>query len=82
MGKPCAIDLRVAGSSPAGQLLTYFRNVFPVFTKTLCRHSSLVPRSASKLSYPNWGVAHTGLRLPCTTSAETDKKSILSNLCL
>ena len=48
MGKSCAIDLRVAGSSPAGQLMIYFRNVFPVLTKTLCRHSSLVPRSHIK----------------------------------
>ena len=42
VGKSCAIDLRVAGSNPAGQLLIYFHNVFPVLTKTLCRHSSLV----------------------------------------
>ena len=48
MGKSCAIDLRVAGSSPAGQLLIYFHNVFPVLRKTLCRHSSLVPRSGIK----------------------------------
>ena len=39
---------RVAGSNPAGQLLIYFHNVFPVLTKTLCRHSSLVPRSRIK----------------------------------
>ena len=28
MGKSSAIDLRVAGSNPAGQLLIYFHNVF------------------------------------------------------
>ena len=38
MGKSCAIDLRVAASSPDGQLLIYFQNVFRVLTKTLCRH--------------------------------------------
>ena len=64
MGKSCVIDLRVAGSSPAGQLLIYFHNVFPVLTKTICRHSSLVPRPASKLSRANRGVAHPGLRPP------------------
>ena len=32
----------IAGSNPAGQLLIYFHNVFPVLTKTLFRHSSLV----------------------------------------
>ena len=48
MGKSCAIDLRVAGSNPAGQLLIYFHNVFLAFTKTLCRHSSLVPKSRIK----------------------------------
>ena len=48
MGKSCAIDLRVTGSNPAGQLLIYFCNVFPVPTRTLCRHSSLVPRSRIK----------------------------------
>ena len=48
MGKSCTIDLRVAGSSPAGQLLIYFHNVFPVLTKILCGHSSLVPRSRIK----------------------------------
>ena len=37
------IDLRVAGLNPAGQLLIYFHNVFPVLTKTLCRHGSLFP---------------------------------------
>ena len=42
------IDLRVAGSNPDGQLLIYFHNVFPVLTKTLCRHVSLVPRSRIK----------------------------------
>ena len=35
MGKSCAVDLRVAGSNLAGQLLIYFHNVFPVLTKTL-----------------------------------------------
>ena len=35
MRKSCAIDLRVAGLSPAWQLLIYFHNVFPVLTKTL-----------------------------------------------
>ena len=48
VGKSCAIDLRVAGSNPAGQLLIYFDNVFPVLTKALCRTSSLVPRSRIK----------------------------------
>ena len=48
MGKSCAINLRVAGSSPAGQLLIYFHNVSPVLTKTLCGHSSLVPRPRIK----------------------------------
>ena len=48
MGQSCTIDLRVAGSNPAGQLLIYFHNLFPVLTKTLCRHSSLVPRSRIK----------------------------------
>ena len=43
------IDLRVAGSNPAGQLLIYFHNVFPVLTNTLCRHASLVPRSRIKV---------------------------------
>ena len=33
MGKSCTIDMRVAGSNPAGQLLIYFHNVFPVLTK-------------------------------------------------
>ena len=33
MGKSCAIDLRVAGSSPAGQLLIYFHNVFQFLQK-------------------------------------------------
>ena len=42
------IDLRVAGSNLAGQLLIYFHNVFPVLTKTLCRHASLAPRSGIK----------------------------------
>ena len=42
------IDLKVAGSNPAGQLLIYFHNVFPVLTKTLCRHASLVPTSCIK----------------------------------
>ena len=48
MGKSCAVDLRVAGSSPPGQLLIFFHNVFSVLTKTLYRHSSLVPRSLIK----------------------------------
>ena len=48
MGKSCAIDLMVADSSPAGQLLIYFHNVFPVLTKTLCQHLSLVPKSRIK----------------------------------
>ena len=47
-GNLVLIDLRVAGSNPAGQLLIYFHNVFPVLTKTLCRHSNLVPRSRIK----------------------------------
>ena len=34
MGKSCVIDLRVTGSNPAGLLLIYFHNVFPVLTKT------------------------------------------------
>ena len=42
------LDLRVAGSNPAGQLLIYFRNVFLVLTKLQCRHTSLVPRSRIK----------------------------------
>ena len=42
------INLRVAGSNPAGQLLIYVHNVFPVLTETLCRHVSLVPRSRIK----------------------------------
>ena len=42
------IDPRVAGSNPAGQLLIYFHNAFPVLKKTLCRHSSVVPRSRIK----------------------------------
>ena len=42
------IDLRVAGSNPAGQLLIYFHNVFPVLAKILCRHANLVPRSHIK----------------------------------
>ena len=33
MGKSCAIDLRVAGSNPAGQLLIYFQNVFQFLQK-------------------------------------------------
>ena len=45
MGESCAIDPRVVGSNPAGQLLIYFQKLFPVLTKTLCQHSSLVPRS-------------------------------------
>ena len=48
VGKSCAIDLRVAGLNPAGKLLIYFHNVFPVLIKTLCRHSSLVLRSSIK----------------------------------
>ena len=48
MGRSCAIDLMLAGSSPAGQLLSIFHNVFSVLAKTLCRHSSLVPRSRIK----------------------------------
>ena len=54
MGKSCAIDLRVAGSNPAGQLLIYFHNVFPVLTKTLCQHPSLAPRSHILESYMDW----------------------------
>ena len=50
MGKLCAVDLTVAGSSPAGQLLIFFHNVFQVLTKTLGRHSSLLPRSRIKAS--------------------------------
>ena len=46
--KSCALDPRAAGSSLAGQLLIFFHNVFSVLTKTLCRHSSLVPRSRIK----------------------------------
>ena len=42
------IDLRVAGSNLAGQLLIYFHNFFSVLTKTPYRHSSLVPRSSIK----------------------------------
>ena len=56
------IDLRVAGSNPAGQLLIYFRNVLPVLTKTLCRHASLVPRSRIKAFVTNRGVALPGIR--------------------
>ena len=48
MGKSCAIDLSVADSNPAGQLLIYFHNIFPVLTKTLSRYSSLVSRSRIK----------------------------------
>ena len=58
------IDLRVAGSNPAGQLLIYFHNVFPVLTNTLCQHSSLVPSPASKLLCANPVVAHPGLQPP------------------
>ena len=48
MGKSCAIDLRVAGSNPAGQLMIYFHNVFPVLTKTLTtfKSSSQVPHQS------------------------------------
>ena len=52
MGKSCANDLRVADSNPAGQLLIYFHNVFPVLTKTLHRHSSLVTGSRIKAFVP------------------------------
>ena len=52
MGHSCATDPKVAGWNPAGQLLIYFHNVFPVLTKTLCRHSSLVPRSRIKAFVP------------------------------
>ena len=48
MGKSCAVNLRVVRLNPAGQLLLYFHNVFPVLTKTLCRHASLIPRSLVK----------------------------------
>ena len=64
MEKSCAIDLRVAGLSPAGQLLIYFHNVFPVLTKTLCQRSSLVPKSASKLLYANCGTAQPAFAPP------------------
>ena len=33
MGKSCAIDLRVAGSNPAGQLLIYVHNDFQFLQK-------------------------------------------------
>ena len=42
MGKSCAIDLRVTGSNPAGQLLIYFRNVSQFL------RLNLVPRSCIK----------------------------------
>ena len=42
------IDLRVEGLNLVGQLLIYFHSVFPVLTKTLCRHASLVPKSRIK----------------------------------
>ena len=48
MRKSCAIDLRVAGSNLAGQLLILFLDVFSVLAKALCRHSSLVLRSRIK----------------------------------
>ena len=54
--------LRAAGSNPAGQLLIYFHSVFPVLTKTLCRHSNLVPKSCINSLCANRGVAHPGLR--------------------
>ena len=38
-------DPRVAGSNPAGQTIDLLPQSFPVLTKTICRHSSLVPRS-------------------------------------
>ena len=48
MGESCAIDLRVAGSNPAGQLLIYFHNVFSVLTKTLSafKSSSQIPHQS------------------------------------
>ena len=49
-------DLKVAGSNPAGQLLNYFHNIFPVLTK--------IPGSSSKLSCANRSFAHPGLRPP------------------
>ena len=64
MGKSDAIDLRVAGSNPAGQLLIYFHNVSPALTRILCQHSSLFPGPASKLSCANRGVAHPSLQPP------------------
>ena len=53
----------VAGSNPAGQLLIYFHNVFPVLTKTLCRHSGLVPRSRIKAFVRKPRRCSPGLRL-------------------
>ena len=58
------IDLRVAGSNLAGQLLIYFHNVFPVLTKTQCQHASLVPRSRIKAFVRKLRLAHSGLRPP------------------
>ena len=48
MGKSCAINLRVAGSSPAGQLLILFHNVFQFSQKfhVDIKSSSQVPNQS------------------------------------
>ena len=63
MEKSCGIDLRVAGSRPAGQLLIYFHSIFPVLTKTLMstfKFSSQVPHQSFR--------AQTAVLLPPTSS--------------
>ena len=63
MGKSCAIDLRVAGSSPAGQLLVYLNNVFSSSYKNFMstfKSSSQVPHQSFR--------AQTAVFLPLTSS--------------
>ena len=62
MGKSCAIDLRVAGSSLAGQLLTFSTMFFSFYKKPMStfKLNSQVPRQSFR--------ARTAVLLPLTSS--------------
>ena len=68
MGKSCAIDLRVAASNPAGQLLIYFHNVFPVSSNSCSNKNSMSTfKSSSQVPHQSFR-AQTAVLLPPTSS--------------
>ena len=74
MGNLCAVDNRVAGSCPTGQLLI----CFSVFAKILCQHSSLAPRPRIRAFMRRLRCCFPQLRPPDQWKFIFEEKSIVA----